>query len=114
MALLPSTKHLGACLLSLVRLTSCQQPTAARHFKSNHDDPPRSIVSSRRRRRTFSLSDLGFLVKLDTIVHVVSWQIHQSGALLSIRHGVRGGLMSTELTVAVGTTMVGLVHRILL
>jgi hypothetical protein len=39
----------------------------------NHDDPPRSIVSSHRRRRTFLLSDLGFLVKLDVIVHIVSW-----------------------------------------
>jgi hypothetical protein len=80
----------------------------------NHDDPPRSIVSSHRRRRTFLLSDLGFLVKLDAIVHAVSWQVHSSGALLSICHGVCGGLMGLELTVAVGTTMVGLVHRILL
>jgi hypothetical protein len=80
----------------------------------NHDDPPRSIVSSHRRRRTFSLSDLGFLVKLDAIARAVSQQIHSSGALLSIRHGVCGGLMGLELTVAVGITMVGLVHRILL
>jgi hypothetical protein len=80
----------------------------------NHDDPPRSIVLSHRRRRTFLRSDLGFLVKLDAIVHAVSWQIHSSGDLLSIFHGVCGGLMGLELTVAVGTTMVGLVHRILL
>jgi hypothetical protein len=38
----------------------------------NHDDPPRSIVSSHRRRRTFLLSDLGFVVKLDAIVLIVS------------------------------------------
>jgi hypothetical protein len=71
-------------------------------------------VSSHRRRRTFLLSDLAFLVKLATIARAVLLQIHSSGALLSIRHGVCGGLMGLELTVAVGTTMVGLVHRILL
>jgi hypothetical protein len=81
----------------------------------NRGDPPRSIVSSRRRGRTFLLSDLGcFLVKLAAIARTVSWQIHSSGALLSIRDGACGGLMRLELTVAVGTTMVGLVHRILL
>jgi hypothetical protein len=56
------------------------------------------------------LLDLGFLVKLNAIARAASQQIHSSGALLSIRHGARGGLMSLDLTVAVGTTMVGLVH----
>jgi hypothetical protein len=39
----------------------------------NHNNPPQSIVLSHRPRRTFLLSDLGFLVKLDVIAHIVSW-----------------------------------------
>jgi hypothetical protein len=35
MALLPSAKLLGLCLLSASLLTSCQQPTATQHFKSD-------------------------------------------------------------------------------
>jgi hypothetical protein len=34
MALLPSIKHLGVCLLSVVLLISYQQPIAVQHFKS--------------------------------------------------------------------------------
>ena len=35
MALLPSMKHIGVCLLSVVLLTSYQKPIAVQHFKSD-------------------------------------------------------------------------------
>jgi hypothetical protein len=102
-------------LLSRALFTSCQQPTAVQHFKSALE----STMSVTAQMANSAITAIHHKASCHhiaadgpfcfwTLVFLSSWlRLHM---LLSIHQGVCRGLMSLELPVAVGTTMIGLVH----